>query len=159
MLLFSPRWLFLAPGMLLFTVSLIGGALLVRGPVYIGAAAFDTNSLLVLAMMLLLAFQVVVYAVFARMFAVSAGLLKEDAMTARAQRLFTLEGGVTIGTLLTLGGVGLIAYIVFVWRSRGWGALDSQSQRLVIAGVTSVILGVQTIFASFFLSILGLARR
>jgi len=160
MLLFSPRWLFLLPGILLFLAGFAGGAFLVRGPVHIGHVGFDTNSLLVCAMMLMLGFQIIVYAVFARIFAITEGLLKVDRLTERGLRIFTLEGGITIGALTTIGGIVLIGYVTYMWIAHGMGALDAEaSRRLMIPGITGVILGVQIVFASFFLSILGLSRR
>src|SRR5436305_1377656 len=152
MLLFSPRWLFLLPGILLFLAGFAGGAFLVRGPVHIGHVGFDTNSLLVCAMMLMLGFQIIVYAVFARIFAITEGLLKVDRLTERGLRIFTLEGGITIGALTTIGGITLIGYVTYLWVTHGMGALDAEaSRRLMIPGITGVILGVQIVFASFFL--------
>ena len=160
MLLFSPRWLFLVPGLLLlFAGTVISGALM-RGPVRIGRAGFDTSTMMVGSMMMIVGYQVVVYAVFTRAFAVTERLLKPDKLTERALRLVTLERGVVMGFVMAAAGVFLIGWATLIWKQHNWGGLNySQSQRLVIPGITLLILGMQTVFSSFFLSVLGLSRR
>lgn len=160
MLLLSPRWLFLAPGTVLFLVGLIVGVILARAPLFIGGVGFDTSTLLVAAMALILGFQIIIYAVFSRMFAISTGLLKPDNLTAGAARFLSMEKGITIGLAVALAGLALIVKATLLWEQHAFGPLDySESQRLVIPGVTGVILGAQIVFSSFFLSILGLSRR
>jgi len=160
MLLFSPQWLFLVPGLfLLFAGTIVSGALM-RGPVRIGRAGFDTSTMMVGSMMMIVGYQVVVYAVFTRAFAVTERLLQPDKLTERALRLVTLERGVVMGFLIALAGLFLVAWATLIWKQHNWGGLNySQSQRLVIPGITLLILGMQTVFSSFFLSVLGLSRR
>lgn len=160
MMLMSPRWLFLVPGVALMLAGAIAAAFLIAGPVHIGRAGFDTNTLLVACMILTLGIQIVIYAFFSRMFAVTERLLPPDPLLNRITRVFTLEGGLTAGAALTLGGFALLAYSLLQWRAKGFAALDySSSQRIIIPAVTSMIIGIQVIFSSFFLSILGLSRR
>jgi hypothetical protein len=121
---------------------------------------FDTTTMLVAAMVLILGYQLIIYAVFTRLFAITEKLLRPDRLTTIFFTRITLEGGIAAGSSLLVGGLALLIYAVHLWQVRGFGAFDySESQRLVIPAVTAIILGVQTIFASFFLSILGLARR
>lgn len=160
MMLMSPRWLFLAPGMLLLIVGAIAAGFLLAGPVHIGRAGFDTSTLLVACMVLTLGLQIVIYALFSRMFAVTERLLPPDEFLGRITRVVTLEGGLLAGLTLTVGGIALLIYATLIWKSQGFGAFDySTSQRLVIPAVTAIVVGIQIIFSSFFLSILGLSRR
>lgn len=160
MMLMTPRWLFLVPGVVLFLLGGAAAAALIRGPVYIGRAGFDTSTLLVACMVLLLGFQIIIYALFSRIFAFTEGLLPPDPELRWASRFVTLEGGLAAGALFTLGGLGLLIYATLLWREHGYGPIGySFNQRLVIPAVTSMILGIQIIFSSFFMSILGLARR
>ncbi|HEX3579858.1 MAG TPA: glycosyltransferase family 2 protein [Thermoanaerobaculia bacterium] len=159
-LLYSPRWLFLAPGVLLFLAGAAGCAALLPAPVHIGSMGFDTTTMLVAAMVLILGFQLIIYAVFTRLFAITEGLLRPEPVTTWLFSVISLEGGIAAGSILFAGGMGLLTYAVRLWQLHNFGAFDySDSQRLVIPAVTTIIIGVQTIFASFFLSILGLARR
>jgi hypothetical protein len=160
MLLYSPRWLFLVPGAFLF---LFGGMLciwLLPGPRNLGGVSLDVHTLLVGGLACILGSQLISFAVFAKVFAVTEGLLPEDPRVNQLFRLLTLEVGLAVGVLTTLVGIGLLVYAVFLWGQKGFGPLDyRQSMRLVIPAVTLLILGVQTVFSSFFLSILGLVRK
>jgi glycosyltransferase involved in cell wall biosynthesis len=160
MMLMSPRWLFLMPGFALFLAGAVVCGVLIPGPVFVGHIGFDTSTMLVGAMALLLGFQVVIYALFSRAFAVSEGLLKPDPLMVRLFGIVTLESGIAAGAAFALGGVALLARATLIWRAHGFGPLDySKSQRIVIPAVTAIVLGMQIIFSSFFLSVLGLRRR
>ena len=160
MLLFSPRWLFVVPGTTIFLIGLILGALILPAPFYIGHIGFDTSTLLVAAMAMILGFQTLVYGLFTRIFAVSEGLLEPDPWMGRAFKIVTLETGLIVGALTLTAGISLMIWATIRWGQHGFGPIDySASQRVVIPAVTAIILGIQIIFSSFFLSILGLRRR
>lgn len=160
LLLFSPRWLFLYPGLLLMLAGLIAGAWLLRGPIFIGNVGFDVQTLLYAAMAIVIGFQAVVFAVFTKVFAVSEGLLPGDARLNRLFRIVTLERGLVAGGLLLLAGVIGSIYAVSFWDARSFGPLDpSKTLRIIIPSITALILGCQIILSSFFLSVLGLRRR
>ncbi|MBA2496813.1 MAG: glycosyltransferase family 2 protein, partial [Acidimicrobiia bacterium] len=84
LLLYSPRWLFLLPGLLLMAAGTIAGALLLREPVEVGDTVFDVQTLLYCAIAIIIGFQAVVFAVFTKVFAISEGLLPEDPRLDRA---------------------------------------------------------------------------
>jgi hypothetical protein len=68
--------------------------------------------------------------------------------------------GLCLGALLMAAGLAISVYAVGLWGLLHFGALDySRTMRLVIPAVLFLILGVQTILASFFLSVLGLHRK
>jgi len=160
MLLFSPRWLFLVPGSVLALFGAVAGGALLFGPVQVGAVGFDTNTLLVCAMAVLLGFKLMVLAIFSKAFAISEGLLPPDPSFGRLFRAATLEMGFVIGLSVVLVGLGLLGWGLVYWERRGFGPLSYPgSLRLVIPGVTALTLGVEIIFSSFFLSVLGLRGR
>jgi len=160
MLMYSPKWLFLFPGMIGFLVGAFFFALLLQGPLKLGMAFFDTNTLLVSGMAIILSFQLISFAAFTKIFAVSEGLLPEDPRLNRLFSIITLEVGLLIGSILTLSGLGLLIGALVYWANSGFGELSyPKSLRLVIPAVTSLILGVQVIFSSFFMSILGLKTK
>jgi glycosyltransferase involved in cell wall biosynthesis len=160
MLMYSPNWLFLIPGCVLFLLGATAGGVLLAGPVRIGSIGFDTNTLLVCAMAVLVGFKLIVFAMFAKLFAVSEGLLPEDPRFAKAFRVITLEVGLVFGLVVALAGFGLLYSGFLFWERHHFGPLSyPDSLRLIIPGVTCLTLGVETVFSSFFLSVLGLARK
>lgn len=159
-LLYSPRWLFLYPGLALILLGTLAGLWLLPFPRTVGSVTFDVHTLLYAAVAVLLGFQAIAFAVFTKVFAVSEGLHPPDPLLDRLFRYVTLEVGLLVGTALTLGGLGGSIYAVGIWGAHQFGRLDiSHTLRLVIPAALSLTLGVQTIFASFFLSVLGMKRR
>ena len=160
LLLYSPRWLFLYPGLLLMGVGLAAGLWLLSGPRTVLGVTFDVHTLLYAAMALVVGFQGVVFAVLTKVFAASEGLLPPDARVSRLSRYVTLEAGLLAGGLLLLGGLAGSVYALHVWIGRAFGPLDpSRMLRLIIPSVTALMLGGEAVLSSFFLSILGLRRR
>jgi hypothetical protein len=160
LLLYSPRWLFLLPGLLLMAAGTIAGALLLREPVEVGDTVFDVQTLLYCAIAIIIGFQAVVFAVFTKVFAISEGLLPEDPRLDRAFKYVTLETGLLVGVLLVLGGVAGTAWAIRLWEFENFGRLDStQTLRTVIPSATALALGCQALLSSFYLSVLGLKRR
>ncbi len=160
MLLFSPRWLLLYPGLLLTLTGAGGVARLMLGPVHIGAVTLSVHTMVYFAAMVAIGFQVTLFSLFARIFAFEEGLLPEDPTLKRLYSLFTLETGLVAGLLVLLAGIALAAASVADWASQSFGNLDPQRvMRLVIPATMLVTVGVQTVFSSFFFSMLGLRFR
>jgi glycosyltransferase involved in cell wall biosynthesis len=159
-LLYSPRWLFLYPGFALALVGCVVGAWLIPGPRKVGAVIFDVHTMLYAAIAVLLGFQAIAFAVFTKLFAISEGLLPPDPVLEKFFRFISLEIGLVLGTILTVAGFATSVYAVRVWEIHSFGPLDfSQTLRIVIPAVLCLTLGVQTIFSSFFLSVLGMRRK
>jgi glycosyltransferase involved in cell wall biosynthesis len=157
MLLFSPRWLFLYPGVTLFGLGLLAGGILETGPKYIGSVRFDIDTLLFAGFACLIGYQLVVFAVFTKVFAMQQGFHPPNATYSTWFRAITLETGLVAGGLLLLAGVVGTVVAVLSWGAKGFGALDpGLTMREVIPAAVLLTLGVQTVFASFFLSILGI---
>jgi glycosyltransferase involved in cell wall biosynthesis len=159
MLLFSPRWLFLYPGLALFAVGVLLSALLIPGPLHVGSVRLDVHTLLVASFLALLGYQLVLFAVFTKIFAVRTGFHPPHPLLETVFRYVTLEVGLAAGALMVL--VGLVALVAAVasWGAVGFGNLDpSLTMREVIPAVVLLALGTQTVFASFFISILSIDR-
>jgi glycosyltransferase involved in cell wall biosynthesis len=160
LLLFSPRWLFLYPGLGLMLAGLLAGLWLLPGSRHLGRLNFDAQTLLYAGMAILIGFQAVIFAVFTKVFAISEGLLPQDDRFHKTLRHVTLEGGLVTGVILSVFGLGLSMYAVGVWGEAKFGALNPlQTLRLIIPAVVSLTLGCQIILSSFFLSVLGLKRH
>jgi hypothetical protein len=159
-LLYSPRWLFLYPGIALMVVGTLLGLWLLPAPRTFGSVTFDVHTMLYCAAMVLLGFQAIAFAVFTKLFAITEGLLPPDPTLDKLFRYITLEVGIGVGSVLLAAGLGTSVFAVRFWGARNFGELDyAHSMRIVIPAVLLLILGVQTVFASFFLSVLGLRRR
>ncbi len=160
LLMYSPRWLFLYPGLLLMMVGLTLTALLSVTPIKIGTVVLDIHTMLYAAAMVIVGFQTVLFALFTKRFAIQEGLFPRDPKMDLMFRWINLETGLVLGIGLCLVGIAGAVVSVYGWSRTGFGALDPQiSMRVVIASVLSLAIGFQTCFASFFLSILSLKRR
>ncbi|HSP08100.1 MAG TPA: glycosyltransferase family 2 protein [Candidatus Dormibacteraeota bacterium] len=157
MLLFSPRWLFLYPGMALFGLGLAAGVALEIGPVRIGPFGFDIHTLLLAGFACLIGYQMILFALFTKVFAVRIGFHPPNPTYTAMFRYAQLETGIACGAFMFLAGVAGTILAVVSWGSAGFGALDPRvTMREIIPAAVLATLGAQTIFASFFLSILGI---
>jgi glycosyltransferase involved in cell wall biosynthesis len=160
MLLFSPRWLFLIPGTVLFLIGLFTTLWLEGGTRWVGSVSFDIHTLLVAGFVSLLGYQAVIFAFFTKTFAVAEGLHPLKTRLNSVPRFVNLEFGVVAGLALFVSGLFVLGSAVASWQARGFGVLDPRiTMRQVIPGVILLAFGAQTIFASFFLSILTLRRK
>jgi hypothetical protein len=159
MLLFSPRWLFLYPGLGLFAVGMLLSAILLGGPVHLGGLRLDIHTLLVASFLALIGYQLVLFAIFTKIFAIQSGFHPPYPLLQSASRYVTLEVGLAAGSLMVLAGVIALILAVASWGAVGFGTLDpSLTMREVIPAVVLLALGTQTVFASFFISILSIDR-
>lgn len=111
-------------------------------------------------MTILLGFNLLTFSIFSKIFAISMKLLRLDSLTEQFLKNFYLESGLCLGSFLCLLGIIFIGSEVFTLINAGFGPLPFyQSQRIVIPGTTMLILGVETIFSSFLLSLLLIPRR
>jgi GT2 family glycosyltransferase len=160
LLLYSPRWLFLYPGIALTLAGLAAMAWLLSGPKTVGHVVLDAQTLLYAGGAVVLGYEAVLFAVFSRIFAVTAGLLPGEPRVDDALRRVTLEVGLLVGAGLMLAGIAGTVVAVVQWGSRDFGPLDfSDSMRVVVPSLVALMLGAETVFASFFLGVLGVQRR
>jgi len=160
MLLFSPRWLFLQPGILLMAIGAICTAVLAGGPVRVGAVTLDVHTMLFAAIAVLIGFQSVAFAVLTKVVAIQSGVLPNDEKFDRWMARMNLERGLLAGGAMTAAGLALSIVAVKVWGSQSFGNLSQgELLRLVIPGGALLTLGCQTVLVSFFLSILRLPLK
>jgi glycosyltransferase involved in cell wall biosynthesis len=159
MLLFSPRWLFLYPGLTMFGAGAILSGVLLAGPLQLGGVRLDIHTLLVAAFVALVGYQLVLFAVFTKIFAIRAGFHPPHPALETVFRYITLEVGLAAGALMVLVGFVALVLAVASWGAVGFGNLQpSLTMREVIPAVVLLALGTQTVFASFFISILSIDR-
>jgi glycosyltransferase involved in cell wall biosynthesis len=158
-LMYSPRWLFFVPGLLLCLAG-VGAYALAMPAVTFRGATFDAHTLLFGSVFILCGYQAILFSIFTKVFAVRAGLMPEDERFVRVFSNLTLEKGLLLGLVALVVGAALLAWAVFKWQSVGYGRLDyPETMRWVIPGATLTALGFQTLLSSFFISILGMGRR
>lgn len=160
LLIYSPRWLFLYPGAFLMLAGLAALVWLFPAARTIGGVTFDIHTLLYAAFALILGLQFVAFALFSKVFAIGSHLMPPDPRINTIVDAMTLERGLIFGGLLSLMGVIGSVYAVIVWGGTSFGALlPSSMMRIVIPSVTTMAVGIQIIFATFFLSILKLKHK
>jgi glycosyltransferase involved in cell wall biosynthesis len=158
-LMYSPRWLFLLPGALLVLAGAIGYGVAMPGMV-IDGVRFDVHTLLFASLAMIVGYQAMWFAVLTKTFAITEGLLPADPKFLNVFKVIDLEKGLLAGGAMIAGGIVPLVLAFLYWRSVGYGALDYPTTlRWVIPGVTATAVGFQTVLSSFFMSILGLARR
>jgi hypothetical protein len=158
MLIYSPRWLFLMPGLLLAVLGAVFAVPLSFHDITLGRVVLNVGTLMMSCMAVIVGFQLVSFAFFTKVFAIAENLLPADPKFARLFKIFTLEKGVVAGALVLLAGVVLFLRAVWIWKQADYGMLPyAENMRLLIPAATLVILGIQTVFSSFFMSVLGLS--
>ncbi len=160
LLMYSPRWLFLFPGLALMLAGLGLMAWLLPAERPLGHVNLGVDTLAYAAAAVLLGFQLVFFGVAAKVFATTEGLLPEDPAFENWFRYITLETGLICGVLLVLAGGGIAVSSVISWSHTGYGPLPPvQMMRRTLPAMLCLMLGTEVCFASFFLSLLGLKRR
>jgi glycosyltransferase involved in cell wall biosynthesis len=160
LLMYSPRWLFLIPGL----VMMVGGfalmAWLVPAERPLGHVNLGVDTLAYAAAAVLLGFQLVFFGIAAKVFATTEGLLPEDESFNRWFRYVTLETGLIAGVFIVLIGLAIAISSVVSWSHTGYGSLPPvEMMRRTLPAMLCLMLGTQICFGSFFLSLLGLRRR
>jgi hypothetical protein len=158
MLIYSPRWLFLMPGLFLSALGIVFSAALAVRDVQIGGVQFNVGTLMMACMCVVVGFQLVAFAFYTKVFAIAEGLLPEDPKLSRVFKTFTLEKGIVAGLLILLAGLVMFGRALWLWKQANFGLLPSTEENLrrLIPAATLMLLGIQSIFSSFFMSVLGL---
>jgi hypothetical protein len=160
MLLFSPRWLFLVPGLALAGVSLLLFLLLLGGPLRLGSVTFDISTLILAGSGLVTGIQTVLIGVLAKAAATGLGLVPPTPLLARLQGRGPVELGLLAGAILLLLGLGYVLWAVESWRKAGFGDLSpGESVRIVVPAVTAIAIGIQLAFSGFVLATIEFGRE
>ncbi len=158
MLLYSPRWLFLAPGLALSVLGAVFATVLTVQDIRFGGVVLNVGTLMMSCMAMVVGFQLTAFAFYTKIFAIAEGLLPGDPKLNRLFKIFTLEKGLAVGLLVLAAGLALLLRAVWLWQQASFGPLPSMEENLrrLIPAATLILLGVQSIFSSFFLSVLGM---
>lgn len=160
LLIYSPRWLFMYPGLFLILFGLLGSLLILTGKSNVGNINFSNNSLLYCSSAIIIGVQLIIFAIVTRIYGTEQGFLPKKPSYQKLFKWFTLELGLIFGGILIVTGVvvGILSFAY--WEKNALGQLDlSVNLTMVIPSVTSLILGFQIFFTSFFFSILGIQKK
>jgi hypothetical protein len=160
LLLLCPLWLYLIPAGLMLASGLGLLGWLTAGPRQIGGVTLDVHTMLLGSLCVLLGHQAVWFWVFSGVFGGLHGIFPPKNQASRLADQVNLERGLIAGGLLVVVGLALNLCLVGIWISKDLGSLEVQSTfRWAIWGFTTMVLGAQTIFGSFFLTMLRMADR
>ena len=156
LLMYSPKWLFFYPGLLLLIIGLVSGILLSLRPLGIGAVGFSIHTLMYSMMMIILGINMIYFYIFTKIYAERSHFIPHDPSLERFTKIGE-DKGILLGFLIALAGL-VISIIAFVsWRNANFGTMEPESlMRYVLPAATMIEVGVETIFASFFVGILNI---
>jgi glycosyltransferase involved in cell wall biosynthesis len=155
LLLFSPRWLFLYPGLGLMALGAASMAWLLPAPRMVGGVTFDIHTLFYASLAVVVGFHSALFYIFARLYGMREGLAPREERFLRMTGAVTLESGLLAGLILLLVGVGLAVVALSAWSQTAFGVLSPEAaMRLVIPSGTCILLAFQTAYGAFFLSVL-----
>jgi hypothetical protein len=160
LLLLCPLWLYLIPSSLLLVGGLGLMAWLTPGPRDLGGVVLDVHTMLLGSLWVILGYQTLWLWAYAKIHGWTSGLLPPRTFSLRVFDHFNLERGLVAGLALLAVGLGLNVWLVCEWAGQNLGPLDVQvTLRHALWGFTTMVLGVQTIYGSFFLSMLGMTEK
>lgn len=155
MLLFSPTHLFVVPGFILFLLGMFALLMMLPGPVQIGSRSYGIHVMTLAGFIALLGYQVLNMGLYASAYALHAGFILKDNFINGLYQLFTLERGIAIGVLFFLFGLVLDVRVAWIWIQSGFGSLNEI--RAALLALVFMMLGVQTVFSSFLLSLFAIS--
>jgi len=160
LMMYSPNWTFLYPGLILAIIGLIVMGIIAIGPTKIGTVNFGINTMMYGSASLLVGVNISLFSLFTKAYALNSGFIPNSTKTVAIFEKFTVEKGVIIGAVLTV--LGLVATIVafVIWGNNSFGDLQPESiMKITIPASTLIAIGIEIVFASFFLGILEIKRE
>ena len=161
LLLYSPKWLFLIPGLVMLVLGFILSMFLIRSPLSLAGKKLDVHTLIYTSGCILIGFQFITFYFFTKLYAATHGLLPfQEKFLMNFNKFFKLERGLLFGFLLVVVGIVLSVKSFLFWEHTGFGNLDPMVVlRWVIPSMTLIILGIQIIISFFYLSFLTINSK
>ncbi|CEG13871.1 putative glycosyltransferase [groundwater metagenome] len=155
MFLFAPNWLFLIPGTIFSVIGLFLIFSILFGSLKIFGLQLDTHPMIFGAFLTIIGLQTIIFGLQSKIYSKSIGLGNESKTLKFIDKYFTLEKGTVIGLTISFIGIAILIYIFNTWLTVGF----VQQINLMLAGMTLTVLGIQIIFSSWFLSMIGIEKR
>lgn len=161
LLLYSPRWLFLIPGLIILILSIIVFITLLLGSIYYNNVGIDIHTLTYIGFFIILSYQLIILAVFSKIYAVNQGLIPVRKKFLSVFNYITLERGILAGIILFAAGFVFAGILYSYWADLNFGEITdfSYTFRLLIPSIVLMVTGVQTIFTSFMLRLIGINQN
>jgi hypothetical protein len=160
LLIYSPRWLFLYPGLIAMAVGGVATAVLVQGTLAVGRVEFDIASLIYAAALLIVGYQAVLFWLITKVYAAQAGFLPMTGRSRARIRSISVERGLLAGFCIFVAGLFIGLAELWRWNGQQFGRLDpSQSIRAAVPAMLGLVLGSQTTMYAMFVGILGIPTQ
>jgi len=153
--LFAPNWLFMIPGAIFLVIGLFLIFAILNGPLVIGSMRFDIHPMIFGAFLSIIGLQTIIFGIQSKIYSRSIGLENESKTLKFIDKYFTLEKGTVIGFAIFLAGIIILLYIFNTWLTVGF----VQQIKLMLIGMTLTAIGIQIIFSSWFLSMIGIEKK
>ena len=155
MLLYSPLFLFFIPGLILFLLGILSLFLFYfKNPIILGFT-FYTHPMFLSSLLIIIGYQLIIFSVFAKTYAITH--LEENSGFEKFYKYITIEKASIFGFSISLIGLIIFMIIFYKWFKSGFGSLNEIKNSIL--ALTLITLGIQTIFSSLMLSILGIKER
>lgn len=158
LLLFSPRWLFLYPGLFALALGALVTFALLPGPISIARdVTLDVHSVVAGCFTMLIGVQCISFAIVARRYAASKGLLPADYRLKNVVSPLTLERSLIIAAIIFVAGIVGVVRCVAIWSGVGFGPLRyGELLRLLTVSGTAIAMAIQLAFTSFLSEVLDI---
>lgn len=160
LMMYSPNWTFLYPGLILSIIGILIMGAIGLGSATIGQVHFGINTMMYGAASLLVGTNIIMFSMFTKAYAMQSGFIPNSSKTMSRIEEFTVEKGVVSGLLLTVIGLIITVIAFVIWGNHSFGDLQPEVMtKITIPAATLIAIGIELIFASFFLGILKIERK
>ena len=160
LLTFSPRWLFIYPGLALLILSLAAFIYLLPGFKLLGSTRLGVDSLTFAGFGVLVGVQLASLGLIASVFGVRESYWFTSNRLERVQHWLTVDRGVIVGAALVFAGITGAIAAFWAWAARGYGDLSVERElRIVIPASVAAVVGIQIIFTCFLFELLRRPAR
>ena len=157
LLMYSPKWLFFYPGLILLLISTLLFVMISINPIHAKKLTFDLHTLTYCGAGIILSYQILSFSFLSRIYAINQGLIPVEKKFLNLFKFFNLEKGLLVGLFIFILGFLQSLNLFMNWRQDDFGRITdlSASFRTLIPSIVMIIIGIQTIFLSFLSSIIG----
>lgn len=152
--MYSPDWLFLYPGIFLTVVGVLGGLILTFTELTVGKIVFSIHTLLYCMLFVMVGVNILYFYIFTKLYAEKNHFIPNNKNIDIILKI-SVDKGIFLGIFMILSGIVLSVWAVVFWGGNDFQELiPSQMMRIVIPAVTLIEVGIENIFAGFFIGIL-----
>ncbi len=159
LLMHSPNWLFMYPGLILFFLGLALTVVLSLGNIQIGSVGLGVHTLMYAAAAMMVGFNLVMFSLFVRSYASVTGFIPTESRLDRWLGGTSTEKGVLLGIFLFLAGIAVTIAAFCIWGKTFGGLSPESMMRITIPAMLLIVVGIEVVFGSFFIGILHIRHK